>query len=503
MISLGVAPLENNLDQDTPRAETAGGTQQTFDARIAEPRESSVPVVRLGQRAGRFVLLSEIGRGGMGTVYSAYDAHLERKVAIKLLHRNATAGPSSHRRLLHEAQAMARVSHPNVVSVYEVGEIESQVFIAMEFIDGSPLSVWQKQPDRTWAEVLAMYLQAGRGLAAAHGMGLIHRDFKPDNVLVGRDGRARVLDFGLARFDELQPEEPSPANAGTTKQPWTRTDTGTGMCAGTPGYMSPEQYLGAPLDARSDQFSFCVALYEGLYGNRPFSGKTVPELTANTVDGKLLPPPADTHVPEELRRILERGLMPSPTERFATLEALLHVLHLETTDTWGAVGLSRRRFANTMLGVVLLLTAGMQTLRALRPIRIRDMLITSAVMLSVLLGVGFMRRRALLRNALHRRVWTLMAIAMVQNLGLRLIGIYQSLPYAQLAPFELLVMGGAVAMVSLYLGWAMLWVAGLLLVVACTWTYFGEASTPYLSWAYPVALVSTLWAWNRASIQRA
>lgn len=263
VLSLGVAHLKNELDQDTPRAETAGGIQQTLDARIAAPREASVNVVHLGQRAGRFVLLSEIGRGGMGTVYSAYDAHLERKVAIKLLHRDTTAEPSSHRRLLREAQAMARVSHPNVVSVYDVGEIDSQVFIAMEFIDGNPLSIWQKQPNRKWAEVVEMYLQAGRGLAAAHGMGLIHRDFKPDNVLVGRDGRARVLDFGLARFDELQPEEPCPALPETTSQPWTRTHTGAGTCAGTPGYMSPEQYLGAPLDARSDQFSFCVALYEG------------------------------------------------------------------------------------------------------------------------------------------------------------------------------------------------------------------------------------------------
>jgi eukaryotic-like serine/threonine-protein kinase len=314
VVSLAVASPGTNTEPE-PAAGAEDAAARTLDAAV-DDAEAGRPALRLGQRAGRFVLLSEVGRGGMGTVFAAYDEHLERKVAIKLLHpgRGAAADASYRERLLREAQAMARVAHPNVVSVYEVGETGGQVFLAMEFVDGVPLSQWQKQQERTWKAVLEMYLQAGRGLAAAHAMGLVHRDFKPDNVLVGRDGRARVLDFGLARVDELQSEAPGLAVPPSAGQTISRALTAAGRVAGTPGYMSPEQYQCEPLDARSDQFSFCVALYEGLYGSLPFGGKSVAEQAANTVAGRLLPPPVATQVPEEVYRILERSLKLDPAE---------------------------------------------------------------------------------------------------------------------------------------------------------------------------------------------
>lgn len=160
----------------------------TIDGSALAPPEA-VAVAPL-QRLGHFVLLAELGRGGMGTVFAAYDERLDRKVAIKLLHLRNRPSHVHRRKILREAQAMARISHPNVVSVYEVGEVNDQVFIAMEFIDGMSLAQWQRQPGRSWQEILAMYLQAGHGLAAAHATGLIHRDFKPDKVVTERERAA-------------------------------------------------------------------------------------------------------------------------------------------------------------------------------------------------------------------------------------------------------------------------------------------------------------------------
>jgi serine/threonine protein kinase len=147
------------------------------------------------RRIHRFAVLRQLGAGGMGVVYAAYDEELDRRVAIKVVREDMVAS-QGRSRMLREAQAMAKVSHPNVVQVYEVGEFAGQVFVAMEFVKGITLADWLTAEERAWEEILEMYLQAGRGLAAAHHQGLVHRDFKPDNVLVGADGRARVLDFG-------------------------------------------------------------------------------------------------------------------------------------------------------------------------------------------------------------------------------------------------------------------------------------------------------------------
>ncbi|XXF76299.1 serine/threonine-protein kinase [Myxococcaceae bacterium GXIMD 01537] len=288
--------------------------------------------LRPGGHVGRFVLHERVGTGGMGIVYAAHDPRLERKVALKLLrpalHGQARggAGPA---RMLREAQAAARLSHPNVITVHEVGSVGEQVFVAMEFVDGGTLSHWLREAPRRWEDVTEKYLQAGQGLAAAHRAGLVHRDFKPDNVLLGRDGRVRVADFGLARgtFPEVQmrPDASAPGGASgdalvpPSEGPLTRT----GALLGTPAYMSPEQHQGIEAGASSDQFSFCVAFYEALHGERPFAGNDSRALLEEMSHGRVRPPPRGTSAPSWLRQVLLRGLSFSPANRFPSMEALL------------------------------------------------------------------------------------------------------------------------------------------------------------------------------------
>ena len=291
------------------------------------------------RRIHRFAVLRQIGAGGMGVVYAGYDEELDRRVAIKVVREDLVAS-QGRSRILREAQAMAKVSHPNVVQVFEVGEFAGQVFVAMEFIKGHTLADWLTTQERGWEDTLEMYLQAGRGLAAAHHQGLVHRDFKPDNVLVGDDGRARVLDFGLARAEgSLAPDNDSalvrahpPASVLTTNL------TMAGTIMGTPAFMSPEQHLGESADARSDQFSFCVALYGALYGYPPFAGDSLVELSESVIDGKLRPPPADTSVPAWVFAGLRTGLATAPADRHPSMDTLLAAL---TPDQ---VTLTRRRW---------------------------------------------------------------------------------------------------------------------------------------------------------------
>ena len=208
-----------------------------------------VPPLAVGTVLGRYVILETLGAGAMGIVYGAYDPDLGRKVALKVL-RGAT-DEETRARLLREAQALARLSHPNVVAIHDLGTDRGRVFLAMELIEGDTLAAWLRGRPRPQAVIDAL-VSAGRGLAAAHAAGLVHRDFKPANVLVGEDGRARVTDFGLAHGDE------GPA-------------AGHGA-AGTPAYMAPEQRVGGPTDARSDQYAFCATLHEALSGQRPPAG---------------------------------------------------------------------------------------------------------------------------------------------------------------------------------------------------------------------------------------
>jgi diguanylate cyclase (GGDEF)-like protein len=286
-------------------------------------------------RIGRFTVLHEIASGGMGVVYAARDEQLDRKVAIKLLLSRETRDRETYGRMIREARAMARLSHANVVQVHEVGRVDGDVFVAMEYVEGDSLRRWLKAAPRSWRDVLETFRQAGRGLVAAHAAGIVHRDFKPDNVVVTTDRRVKVLDFGLARWhdplDQLAAAEveeaPVPSLQGdertATPDDDDRNLTKTGFVMGTPAYMSPEQHRGFPADARSDQFSFCVALYEALYGRRPFPGRTFHKVARAILERDPLPPPPESRVPKWLHRVVMRGLSRDPSDRFPSMEALL------------------------------------------------------------------------------------------------------------------------------------------------------------------------------------
>jgi tetratricopeptide (TPR) repeat protein/tRNA A-37 threonylcarbamoyl transferase component Bud32 len=287
-------------------------------------RSSFVP----GATIDHFIVLEKLGEGGMGQVLAAYDPVLDRKVALKLLRpqaRRRPAADAAQARMLREAQALAKLSHPNVITVYEVGTVGAQVFIAMEFVEGVTLARWLRQERRAERDIVAAFAAAGRGLAAAHAAGLIHRDFKPDNAMVGRDGRLRVLDFGLARA-ALAGDEAALAGGSSPGGELRAPLTVEGAVMGTPAYMAPEQHLGQEVDARTDQFSFCVALYEALHGERPFGGATVKDLVASVTGGKLREPPVGSSVPGRLRKILCRGLAVDREARYPSMSQLIDEL---------------------------------------------------------------------------------------------------------------------------------------------------------------------------------
>jgi serine/threonine protein kinase len=279
---------------------------------------------------GRYVLQDRVGSGGMGIVYAARDTELDRNVAVKLLRLGGGSRSETERRrrLLREGKALARLSHPNVVQVYDVGEHDDRVFVAVELVAGRNVREWIEESDPGWREALQVFIQAGRGLAAAHDAGIVHRDFKPENVLVGDDGRVRVLDFGLARgathvLDGTGEDEPAqPGEGSSLATPLTEP----GVVMGTPAYMAPEQHLGRSADARTDQFGFCVALHEALYGTRPFSGKTRAALQRAVVGGHVEPFPSDRDVPRHVSRILLKGLSASPEDRYPDMHELLREL---------------------------------------------------------------------------------------------------------------------------------------------------------------------------------
>ena len=267
-------------------------------------------------------MLDVVGRGAMGTVYAAYDPELDRKVAIKVVSRGRDTA-RDHTRLFREAQALGRIGHPNVIAVHDVGIVEHGVYIAMELIQGGR-SLGEYCEGESWQAVARACLAAGEGLAAAHRTGLVHRDFKPANVLVDPQGRVRVLDFGLAGPETALPEIVPDA---VTKLADGRTPLGAdlteaGVRVGTPAYMAPEQHEASTRDARSDQFSFCVSTWELLYGQRPYAGSGTEEIWSNAREGQILAPPKSP-VPDRLRAALERGLDPDPGRRHADMDALL------------------------------------------------------------------------------------------------------------------------------------------------------------------------------------
>jgi serine/threonine protein kinase/tetratricopeptide (TPR) repeat protein len=311
---------------------TAGELEKTQPARAQEEPEPTN-----GSTLGRYVVRGKLGRGGMGVVYLADDPELSRRIAIKLVRMEAFGkidGPDGRGRLLREARAMAQLAHPNVVAVYDVGTFGDQVFIAMEYVEGTTLTEWLAEQKRPWREIVNMFAQTGRGLAAAHAAGILHRDFKPDNVLVGKDRRPRVLDFGLARALLGEPEkrapedEPAEADAASPSKlaPLGVALTEPGRLMGTPAYMAPEQLLGQGADERTDQFSFCVSLFHGLYGELPFTGESVEAILAKMKRGRVKDGHKSSDVPGWLRQIVLRGLSFKPQDRFSSMDALLGAL---------------------------------------------------------------------------------------------------------------------------------------------------------------------------------
>lgn len=330
------------MDSETPSGPSSihPVDQPTVDLRIRPPERGQDPTLPRGVSLGRYVILNPLGGGGAGVVYAAYDPDLDRKVALKLLKTGST-DERAQTRLLREAQALARLNHPNVITVHDVDTFDGQAFVAMELVEGQTLKAWMARGPHRWREVVRIFLAAGRGLAAAHRAGLVHRDFKPDNVLLGEDGRVLVTDFGLARAAASAPE-PAPSRPREERDdlplPTTRSRsleaavTEEGTVVGTPAYMSPEQHKGEPADHRSDQFSFCIALAEALHGERPFAGSTHREIARRACRGEMREAQGG-EVPTWLRRVVLRGLDPSPEERYPDMEALLADLAADPAAT--------------------------------------------------------------------------------------------------------------------------------------------------------------------------
>lgn len=349
-------------DNEEGSAETlrASSETQMEEERGADEREAGLAP---GDKIGRYLLVTRLGAGAMGVVWAAQDPRLDRRVAIKVVHPRLARTGEASARLLREARAMAKLSHRSVVTVHDAGEVEGRLYIAMELVEGTTLG--QLLRSRTpaeaddWKRWLALVMDAGHGLAAAHRMGVLHRDFKPDNVLVDRDGRVCVADFGLASLGgEADPE----TKALRDSIPLDLTRTGTLL--GTPVYMSPQQLRGEPVDERADQFAFCVTAWEALYGSRPFSTEmkglaAIAELATTIEMSAVTPPPTTSRVPARIREVLVRGLAAEPTKRWPSVHALVDAL-AETDPHAKAVRTARRRrrmavpwIATGILGVAL------------------------------------------------------------------------------------------------------------------------------------------------------
>ncbi len=297
----------------------------TVDEKTPVPEAAQARGPATGDMIGRYRVIRRLGAGGMGLVLLAEDVDLKRQVALKLVLPDRALRATDYQRTMREAQAMAKVSHPNVVAIFDVGTHRDRIYIAMELVAGRELSSWLGR-DRSVDEILRVFREAAQGLDAAHRAGLVHRDFKPHNVMVGDDGVVKVMDFGLARAATTVDESSTPDARDEILPGFLATPiTRAGALVGTPAYMAPEQLRGDVVDARSDQYSFCVTLYEALYRKRPYVG----------VDGRSLheamragPPSLDPGrgVPRRVREALRRGLAFDTADRWPSMGALVAAL---------------------------------------------------------------------------------------------------------------------------------------------------------------------------------
>jgi len=295
-------------------------------------------------RLSRYEILDPVAGGGMGLVYAAFDPELERKVALKVVYPEAGGDPRSRDRLMREARALARLDHPHVVKVHDVISHDGQIVVVMALLEGETLSAWEQRERRDWRSTVSAYLQAGEGLAAAHSVDVVHRDFKPGNAIIGSDGHVRVLDFGLARLVS-EPTGDDRATAGMAPS-MPSTHTTTGAFVGTLAYASPEQLAGTAVTAASDQFSFCVAMHRAVEGVAPFDGATIAERALSIARGEPRVASDGRRVPAWLRAALRRGMSADPAQRHASMRALLDELGR-------ARGLRRWRWPLAMTAVML------------------------------------------------------------------------------------------------------------------------------------------------------
>ncbi|MCH9647834.1 MAG: serine/threonine-protein kinase [Deltaproteobacteria bacterium] len=325
---------------DQPLSAPLEATETLAPAGLGKAPQAQLQTLPAAQTIGRYAVLSHLGSGGMGSVYAAFDPDLDRRVALKLV-RSDRESRREQTRLLQEARALAQLNHSNVVRIYDVGLHGSQVFFAMEFVSGSSLRPWLQAHRPSWKRILRLFGGVARGLAAAHRQGLIHRDLKLENILVGEDGEARIADFGIAAFRDRNPDprsEPgSPAAADTS---FPKPFPPTVVLRGTPGYMAPEVTAGLTADERSDQFSFCVALYASLFGKLPPTASS--ESVAIPGDRSSIEPVDRSVLPAGLHKILQRGLSSRPEDRFPSMAALeqdlMGVLSPRSRSPWLVLG---------------------------------------------------------------------------------------------------------------------------------------------------------------------
>jgi tetratricopeptide (TPR) repeat protein len=347
---------------DGPRAATRADRPQAREAAEELPAPTQPdgdafrPLPR-GSAVGRYLVLQPLGSGGMAVVYEAYDPELDRRVAVKILRADPEPALAKEQRarMVREAQALARIAHPHVVQVFDVGELGDRVFIAMELVEGVTLRRWLAEKTRSRAEILDIFRQCGRARSAAHRAGLVHRDFKPENVLVDARGVARVTDFGLARAELSDaPAELAEAASSSAQRAMKGRLTRPGHILGTPKYIAPETIFEGRATAAADQFAFCVALYEALFGQDPFPGSSVMAVARAAREGELRPAPSGARVPPTLAQAVCRGLSGQPNRRFASMDDLVAALAEDAP-----VGRRRRWPLAAAAAVALLAGAGL------------------------------------------------------------------------------------------------------------------------------------------------